>query len=96
MSNIVNVGDSTGRVETAVPVALSQTQMESCPFSSPLRRKQKVMAAYTLSTDPAQALEKYLSTDAEVPAEPVYMLNDLSPLSRSTIPRQPGHCEGLR
>ncbi len=78
MSNIVNVGIQQGGVETAVPVALSQTQMERLSLFLTPEEKQKVMAAYTLSTDPAQALEKYLSTDAEVPAEPVYMLNDLT------------------
>ena len=78
MSNIVNVGIQQGGLETAVPVAVRQSQMEKISLFLAPDEQKLVMEAYSLTQDPAVSLEKYLSRDAEVTSEPVYLVNELS------------------
>jgi ATP-binding cassette, subfamily B, multidrug efflux pump len=78
MSNIVNVGIQQGGMETAVPVAVRQSQMEKLTIFLTPDEQAQVLSAYTLVQDPAVSLDKFLAKDAGVPAEPVYVLNDLA------------------
>ena len=85
MSEIVNVGIQQGGIESAVPAAIRQSQMDKATLFMSADEKALVMANYTLvdstSADYAAMLEKYplLAT------EPVYELKAIDAATRTAF-----------
>jgi len=85
MSEIVNVGIQQGGIESAVPEAIRQSQMEKATLFMTEEEKTLVMQQYTLvdptSSDAADLVENYpaLST------EPVYVLNEADATAKSAL-----------
>lgn len=77
LSRIVDVGIQSGGVESAVPQAIRQTQLDNLTLFMDAEQKEVVLANYSLvdetSPDFAIQLEKFPA----LAKEPVYILNDL-------------------
>jgi ATP-binding cassette subfamily B protein len=77
MSEIVNVGIQQGGIESAVPEAIRQSQMEKATLFMTDEEKTLVMQHYTLveptSADSKALIAKYPA----LAAEPVYVLNEI-------------------
>ena len=85
MSEIVNVGIQQGGIESAVPAAIRQSQMDKATLFMSADEKAQVLANYTLvdttSADYAAMLQKYplLAT------EPVYELKAIDAATRTAL-----------
>lgn len=78
LSRIVNVGIQQGGIESAVPVAIRQSQMEhALIFMSP-EEKDLVLNSYTLVDENSPDYDKYLESYPALANEPIYVLNDLT------------------
>ena len=85
MSEIVNVGIQQGGIESAVPAAIRQSQMEKATLFMSADEKALVLANYTLvdsnSADYAAMLEKY----PLLVNEPVYELKEIDADTRVAL-----------
>jgi len=85
MSEIVNVGIQQGGIESAVPAAIRQSQMDKATLFMTVDEKTEVLANYTLvdtsAADYNMLLEKYpaLSTES------VYVLNEMDETTQSVL-----------
>jgi len=85
MSEIVNIGIQQGGIESAVPVAIRQTEMDKAALFLGADEKAQVMQNYTLvdakSVDYATLVKKY----PVLANEPVYVLNDNSKATQTAL-----------
>jgi ATP-binding cassette subfamily B multidrug efflux pump len=85
MSEIVNVGIQQGGIESAVPAAIRQSQMEKATLFMSADEKAQVLANYTLvdsnSADYAVMVEKY----PLLASEPVYELKVIDAATRTAL-----------
>jgi len=85
MSEIVNNGIQQGGIESAVPDAVRQSQMEKAFLFMTEAGKNQVLQHYTL-VDPASASAASLSkTYPALQNEPIYVLNPIDEATRSAL-----------
>lgn len=75
MSRIVNYGIQQGGVETAVPEAIRQSQMDRLVLFMSTEEKAQVLADYTLVDKTSPDYEKYVKRYPTLAGEAVYVLN---------------------
>ena len=85
MSEIVNVGIQQGGIESAIPEAIRQSQMEKAVLFMTEEEKTLVMQHYTLvepsSAEAATLVEQYPALSSE----PVYVLSEIDPDVKTTL-----------
>ncbi len=75
MSRIVNVGIQQGGVETAVPVAIRQSQLDKMTLFMSEADQALVTADYTLVDQNSADYEKFVAEYPVLASEPIYVLN---------------------
>ena len=78
MSEIVNIGIQQGGIESAVPEAIRQSEMEHLTIFMTEEEKSSVLAAYTLIEPNSTSAENYLDRYPVLKSEAVYVLNPIS------------------
>lgn len=84
MGRIINVGIQQGGVDTAVPSAIRQSQMDKATLFMTEAQRAEVMAAYTLVT-PETATADQRARYPLTADEPVYILTQTDELTREAL-----------
>lgn len=90
MSEIVNIGIQQGGIESAVPEAIRQSEMEHLTIFMTEKEKSTVLAAYTLIEPNSTAAENYFDIYPVLKSEAVYVLKPISDVEKSNISSQMG------
>jgi ATP-binding cassette subfamily B multidrug efflux pump len=77
LSEIVNTGIQQGGVESAVPVAIRQSEMDKVVIFMSADEKSSVLNDYTLVDKNSPNYKKYVSQFPVLANEPIYVLNDI-------------------
>lgn len=77
MSKIVNVGIQQSGVETAIPIAIREKQMNKVAIFLSDEDKKEVLNNYTLISKESKDYDKYLKTYSTLDSESIYILNDI-------------------
>lgn len=77
MSNIVNKGIQQGGIESAVPVAIRQKEMEKLTIFMSEEDKNKVSKVYKLINNKTNDYKKYIKDYPILNKEPIYILKDV-------------------
>lgn len=77
MSDIINVGIQQGGVETAVPQAIRQSEMDKLTLFMTADEKASVLQDYTLTDQNAADYAKLVKTYPQLASEPIYVLNSI-------------------
>jgi ATP-binding cassette subfamily B protein len=77
MSNIVNKGIQQGGIESAVPKAIRQSEMNKITLFMNAADKEEVMKDYTLVDKSSSDYEKYVKDYSTLSKEPIYVLKDI-------------------
>ena len=85
MSRIINVGIQQGGIDSAVPQAILQSDMEKLLIFMSEPEQKVVLASYTLIDQGSPDYETYLETYPALANEPVYVLNDLDKDQMATL-----------
>jgi len=78
MSDIVNVGIQQGGVESAVPVAVRQSEMNKLTIFMSADDKALVLSDYTLMDKNSSDYNTYVKVYPDLANEPIYVLNNIS------------------
>src|ERR1035437_745591 len=78
LSRIVNYGIQQGGVETAVPVAVRQSEMNRIAIFLSPADKASMLVDYSLIDKNSAGFSKYLSQYPALATVPVYILNNIS------------------
>lgn len=84
-ANIVNVGIQQGGVETAVPVAIRESQMKKLTLFLSAEDSAKVLAAYQLVEPNSADAETYIKDYPLLATESLYVLQDKSQETLDTL-----------
>lgn len=82
MSNIVNEGIQQGGIESAVPEAIRESQMNKLIIFMSENQKNKIMESYDLINKSSKDYDRYIKQYPHLSQEPVYVLKDIK---QSTI-----------
>jgi ATP-binding cassette subfamily B protein len=74
MSDIVNVGIQQGGIDSAVPQAIRQSEMDKLTIFMSAEDQAKIKSSYTLIDQTSADYQKYLKTYPTLSTEPVYVL----------------------
>jgi len=85
MSEIVNIGIQQGGIESAVPEAIRQSEMDHLTIFMSEEEKSTVLSAYTLIEPNSTAAENYSDLYPVVKNETIYVLNPISDVEKSNI-----------
>jgi ATP-binding cassette subfamily B multidrug efflux pump len=85
MSEIVNVGIQQGGVESAVPTAIRQSQMEKVTIFLTPAEKSLVDAAYTRIDSTSPEAATYITTYPVLKSEPIYVLNSIDASQKAVL-----------
>ncbi|TLN14695.1 ABC transporter ATP-binding protein, partial [bacterium] len=85
LSRIVNNGIQAGGIESPLPTAIRQSQMQRVTLFLSDADSQRVLAAYTLVDSASPDYQKLLADVPGVANEPVYTLNTLSSEERAAL-----------
>ena len=77
MSDIINVGIQQGGVETAVPQAIRQSEMDKLILFMTANEKASVLQDYTLTDQNAADYAALVKTYPQLASEPIYVLNSI-------------------
>ena len=78
IAEIVNVGIQQGGIDSAVPQAIRQSEMERVTLFLNADAKSRVLTDYTLIDQNSADYAQYLAEYPALQSEPVYVLNELS------------------
>lgn len=85
MSEIVNVGIQQGGIESAVPVAIRQTEMDKATLFLSADEKAQVMQNYTLMDTKSANYDALVKKYPVLASEPVYVLNDNTKATQTAL-----------
>lgn len=85
MSEIVNVGIQQGGIESAVPVAIRQTEMDKATLFLSADEKAQVMQNYTLVDTKSANYDALVKKYPVLASEPVYVLNDNTKATQTAL-----------
>ena len=85
MSEIVNVGIQQGGIESAVPSAIRQTEMDKATLFLSADEKTQVMQNYTLADSSSPDYTSLVEEYPTLATEPVYVLNDISKETKTAL-----------
>lgn len=85
MSRIVNYGIQQGGVESALPEAIRQSEMDKVVLFMPAEDKDLVRSHYTLVDKTSSDYDKYVQRYPTLAAEPVYVLNRIDKAQREAL-----------
>ncbi|GAB4506017.1 MAG: ABC transporter ATP-binding protein [Anaerolineales bacterium] len=85
MSRIVNYGIQQGGVESAVPDAIRQSEMNKVVLFMTAEDKALVLSHYTLVDKESPDYERYLKQYPTLATEPVYVLNRIDKAQREAL-----------
>ncbi|GKU27627.1 ABC transporter ATP-binding protein [Clostridium folliculivorans] len=85
MSNIVNKGIQQNGIESAVPSAVRQSQMNKLVLFMSEDNKKEVMDNYTLVDKSSTDYDKYVKDYPQLQKEPIYVLKDISNSEINTL-----------
>jgi ATP-binding cassette subfamily B protein len=77
MSDIINVGIQQGGIETAVPQAIRQSEMDKLTLFMSVDEKASVLQDYTLVDQKSTDYASLVKTYPQLANEPVYVLNSI-------------------
>jgi len=76
MGRIINVGIQQGGVDTAVPMAIRQSQMDKLFIFTTDAQKEQILSAYTLVNSETANNSDYLNRYPILATEPIYVLTE--------------------
>ena len=85
MSEIVNVGIQQGGIESAVPVAIRQAEMDKATLFLSADEKAQVMQNYTLVDTKSANYDALVKKYPVLASEPVYVLNDNTKATQTAL-----------
>lgn len=85
MSEIVNVGIQQGGIESAVPVAIRQMEMDKATLFLSADEKAQVMQNYTLMDTKSANYDALVKKYPVLASEPVYVLNDNTKATQTAL-----------
>ncbi len=85
MSRIVNFGIQQGGVESALPEAIRQSEMNKAALFMTAEEKALVLAHYTLADKSSPDYDRYLKQYPALIQEPVYVLNRVDKAQREAL-----------
>jgi ATP-binding cassette subfamily B multidrug efflux pump len=85
MSDIVNTGIQQNGIESAVPVAIRQSEMNRVTIFMSSDDKAAVLNDYTLETKDSSNYATYVKIYPDIANEPVYVLNDINQAEKDKL-----------
>jgi ATP-binding cassette subfamily B protein len=85
MSDIVNTGIQQNGIESAVPVAIRQSEMNRVTIFMSADDKAAVLNDYTLETKDSSNYATYVKIYPDIANEPVYVLNDINQAEKDKL-----------
>jgi len=85
MSDIVNVGIQQGGINSAVPQAIRQSEMDKLTIFMSAEDQAKIKSSYTLIDQSSADYQKYLKTYPILSSEPVYVLTSTDQASIDSL-----------